>query len=170
MKTLKTKILPGLLFVLASMPFLFTSCSEEVYDLRDEITGQYNYTLKVYVDDGTDLVYVGDQNDNYDIEGTMRVVKNPGEMGVLDFYDGNVIMFQGFNIKDAGNAIVFDIPDQDGWIGPTKVLIAGYHYWDVEDKSYDGAFLVADKSVEIAFTARIQNVDTGLVMVLTASR
>jgi hypothetical protein len=50
------------------------------------------------------------------------------------------------------------------------VLIAGYHYWDVEDKSYDGAFLVEDKSIEIAFTARIQNVDTGLVMVLTAYR
>lgn len=170
MKTNKPRILNGLLIVLATLPFLFTSCTEDDYDLRDEITGQYSYVLKMYVDDGKDLVYVGDQNDNYDIEGTMRVVKNSGDLGVLDFFDGNILMFQGFNIKDAGNAIVFDIPDQDGWIGPTKVLIAGYHYWDVEDKSYDGAFLVEDKSIEIAFTARIQNVDTGLVMVLTAYR
>jgi hypothetical protein len=139
-------------------------------DLRDEVVGQYGYLLKVYVDDGNDLVYVGDQNDNYDIEGTMRVVKSREDPGVLDFYDGNVIMFQGMNVMDAGNAIVFDIPDQDAWIGPTKVLIAGYPYWDVESSNYDGAFLYGDKSIEIAFTARIQNVDTGLVMVMTAFR
>lgn len=155
---------------MAALPFLFASCTDEGIDLRDEITGEYNYTVKIYMDDGNDLVYIGDQADNYDIDGTLRVSKNPDDSGVLDFFDGTDRMFQGENVEDAGNAIVFDIPDQEAWIGPTKVLIAGYPYWDVNSLSYDGAFTYQDKSIEIAFTARIQNADTGLVMILRASR
>lgn len=170
MKTFKTKLVPGLFFLVAALPFLFTSCEDDTIDLRDEVIGQYSYTVEMYVKDGNDLVYVGDQGDVYDITGTMRVTKNSGDPGVLDFYDGNVIMFHGTDIKDTGNAIVFDIPDQDAWIGPTKVLISGYSYWDVEDSRYDGAFLYEDESIEIAFSAYIQNADTGLVMVLTAFR
>lgn len=170
MEPLKTKILPGFIVLLASLPMFFTSCTKEGTDLRDEITGQYNYTLKIYTDIGGDLVYIGDQGDNYDLNGTMQVRKNLGDPGVLDFFDGSDLMFQGVNVLHTGNSIVFDIPDQEAWIGPTKVLIAGYKYWDVNASSYDGAFLYGDKSIEIAFTALIMNVDTGLVMVLTASR
>lgn len=170
MKILTTKSLTGLIFLSALLPLLFTSCTKDSTDLRDEIIGQYSYTVKIYKEVGTDLVYVGDQADNYDITGTMRVTKNTSETGVLDFYDGNVIMFRGANVQDAGNAIVFDIDDQDAWIGPTKVLITGYTYWVVNSFLYDGAFLYGDKSVEVAFKAYIQNADTGLVMILTASR
>ncbi|MFA6127638.1 MAG: hypothetical protein WC699_10060 [Bacteroidales bacterium] len=170
MKTLKTKLLPGFLFLLAFLPLLVTSCTEDVPDLRDEIIGQYSYTVEINQQVGNDLVYIGDQGDNYDIKGTMRVTKNTGSLDVLDFYDGNVLMFHGTDVKDAGNAIVFDIPDQEAYIGPTKVLIAGYPYWNVDQSTYDGAFLYEDSSVEIAFTARIQNAETGLVMVLTAFR
>lgn len=170
MKTLKNRLLPGLFLMMAVMPFLFTSCTDDVPDLRDEIVGQYTYTVKIYAQVGIDLVYIGDEGENYDITGTMRVTKNTGDINVLDFYDGNIVMFHGVDVEDAGNAIVFDIPDQDAWIGPTKVLITGYPYWDVDDLNYDGAFIYADKSVEIAFTARIQNAETGLVMILTAVR
>jgi hypothetical protein len=170
MKTQKTKSLPGLFFLAAALTFLFASCTDEGIDLRDEITGEYNYTVKIYMDDGTDLVYIGDQADNSDVTGTMKVVKNADDSRVLDFFDGTDLMFQGENVEDAGNAIVFDIPDQEAWIGPTRVLIAGYPYWDVNSSSYHGAFVYEGKSIEIAFTARIQNVDTGLVMILLASR
>jgi len=170
MKTLKTKILPGFLFLAVALPFIFTSCSKESTDLRDEIVGQYSYTVKIYMDDGSDLVYIGNQADNSDITGTMKVAKNSDDSGVLDFFDGTDLMFQGIDVKDTGNAIVFDIPDQEAYIGPTLVQIAGYKYWDVQSSSYDGAFLYEDNSIEVAFTARIQNVDTGMVMVLTAFR
>lgn len=170
MKTFQTKIFPGFLFLMGVLPFLITSCSDDEPDLRDEITGQYSYILKIYVDDGKDLIYVGDQDDNYDIEGTMRVIKSTDNVLGIDFYDGNIRMFQGVDVQDTGNAIVFNIPDQEGWIGPTQVQVAGYKYWDVESSSFDGAFLYEDESVEIAFTARIMNVDTGLVMILTAFR
>jgi len=171
MKTLKIKILPGIIFLMTALSLIVTSCAKEkILDLRDEITGQYSYTVKIYAEDGTDLVYIGDQGDNYDITGTMKVIKNSADQSTVDFFDGSDLMFQGTNIKDAGNAIVFDIPDQEAYIGPTKVLIAGYRYWDVNSSSYDGAYLYADKSVEIAFTVRIMNADTGLVMILTAFR
>ncbi|MFA5814413.1 MAG: hypothetical protein WC865_02190 [Bacteroidales bacterium] len=170
METLKTKILPGFLFLMAALPFLFTSCTKEETDLRDEITGQYSYTVKIYMEDGADLVYVGDQGNVGDITGTMRVTKNSGDPGVLDFYDGNIVMFHGTNVKDAGNAIVFDIPEQEAWIGPGNVQVVGYNYWDVNSSSYHGAFIYEDDSIEIAFTARIMDVGTGLVMILTAFR
>lgn len=168
MKTLKTRILPGLFVLAASFSLMLSSCGKDEPDIRDEVIGQYGYTLKIYAEDGNDLVYIGDQGDNYDISGTMRVVKNPGDLNVLDFYDGNVLMFHGTNVQDAGNAIVFDVPTQDAWIGPTQVFIDGYTYWDVNDVSYDGAFLYSDNSLEIAFTARIMNAETGLVMILLA--
>jgi hypothetical protein len=170
MTTIKNKFLPGFLFLMAAFPFLFASCTKEGTDLRDEITGQYSYTLKLYVEDGIDLVYVGDQADHSDITGTMQVSKNSEDPGVVDFFDGSDLMFQGINVKDAGNAIVFDIPEQEAFIGPTLVQIAGYKYWDVDTAKYHGAFLYADNSIEIAFTARIMNVATGMVMILTAFR
>lgn len=170
MNTFKIKILPGLLLLVAAVPLLFTACTDENNDLRDEIIGQYDYTVKIYAEDGPDLVYLGDDDDNYNISGTMRVTKDAGDPDGLDFYDGNIIMFYGTNVMDAGNAIVFDVPDQEAYIGPTKVLIAGYQYWDVNSSTYDGAFIYNDESVEVAFTARIQNADTGLVMILTAFR
>ena len=170
MKTFKNNILPGFLILLAAIPLLVTSCTKEGTDLRDEITGQYSYTVKIYSVNDSGLVYIGNQGDNYDITGTMKVSKNSGDQSAVDFYDGNVLMFQGVNIKDAGNAIVFDIPSQEAWIGPGNVQVVGYKYWDVNSTSYHGAFLYADKSVEIAFTARVMDVDTGLVMILTALR
>jgi hypothetical protein len=170
MKTLKTKILPGFLILAAALPLLLSSCTKDSTDLRDEIVGQYSYTVKIYMDNGSDLVYIGNQADNSDITGTMKVAKNADDSGVLDFFDGTDLMFQGVDIKDTGNAIVFDIPDQEAFIGPTLVMISGYNYWDVESSSYDGAFIYKDTSIEVAFTARIQKVDTGMVMVLTAFR
>jgi hypothetical protein len=170
MKALKHKILSGMIFLMTAVPLLFTSCSKDETDLRDEIIGQYSYTVKIYTDDGTDLVYAGDQGDVGDITGTMRVIKSSTEPDAIDFYDGNDRMFQGINIKDAGNSIVFDIPSQEAWIGPGNAQIVGYNYWDFNSASYHGAFLYDDRSIEIAFSARIMDVSTGLVMILTAVR
>lgn len=170
MKTLKTRFLPGILILAAALPVLFTSCKKDndLPDLRDEVVGQYSYTLKIYSEVDDDLVYAGNVGDVGDITGTMRVVKNSGEVDVLDFFDGNVLMFQGVNVKDAGNAIVFDVPLQEAWVGPTIVEIVGYDYWDVESTQYHGAFLYDDDSVEVAFSARVMDIGTGLVMILTA--
>jgi hypothetical protein len=159
-----------MILLIAAISLLNTSCSDDSPDLRDEMIGTYDYKVKIYVEDGDDLVYIGDQGDNYDITGTMKVVKNSGDRDAVDFYDGNIIMFQGINIKDAGNAIVFDIPTQEAWIGPGNVQVSGYPYWDVDSSSYDGAFIYSDDSVEIAFSARVMDVNTGLVMILTAFR
>jgi hypothetical protein len=169
MKTMKSGFLSGMVFLVALTPFLFTSCEEESIDLRDEIVGQYSYTVKMYDLIDGELVYLGDQGDLYDIEGTMRVLKNT-DPDVLDFWDGNVLMFHGVDIQDSGNAIVFDIPEQEAWVGPVNVQIAGYDYWEVGNSYRHGAFLYEDSSVEIGFSARIMDVDSGLVMVLLAFR
>jgi hypothetical protein len=170
MKTAKPKIVTGFLLLLTTFPALFVSCSDEGIDLRDQITGQYNYTIKLYVQDGESLVYVGDEGDNYDITGTLQVSKSSQDHNVLDFFDGSDLMFQGIDVKDAGNTIVFNIPEQEAWVGPTKVQISGYKYWKVNSSSYDGAFIYSDKSIEIGFTARIMNAETGYLMIFTALR
>ncbi len=170
MKTLKSTIIPGLLILVTSLPLVFTSCTKETVDLRDEIIGQYDYTVEIYREVGGKLVYAGDEGTVGDIIGTMRVTKSTLYTDGLDFYDGNIVMFEAINLKDVGNAIVFDIPQQEAWVGPGNVQVTGYNYWDVDASSYHGAFLYDDQSVEIAFAARIMDIESGLVMVLTAKR
>ncbi len=168
MKTLKFKFLIHTLILVAILPFALGSCTKDTTDLRDQIIGQYSYTVKIYQQDGPDLVYLGDQADHYDLTGTMRVIKNSSDPTALDFYDGNDLMFQGINVEDAGNAIVFDVPSQQAWIGPGSVQVVGYNYWNVNSSGYHGAFLYDDSSVEIAFTIHVMDVESGLVMVLVA--
>jgi hypothetical protein len=168
MNTLTTKTPAKWLLLLAVLPFLFNSCGKDDYDIRDEVTGYYDYTVELYEMDGNDLVYIGNLGDNYDLTGTMRVGKNSQNSRTLDFYDGDFVMFQGVDVKDAGNAIVFDIPTQEAWIGPGNFQVAGYDYWDVDSSKYHGAFIYQDESIEIAFSARVMDVNTGLVMILTA--
>lgn len=170
MKALNSNAFSRLVFFLPLAVLVLASCENEIADLRDELTGTYKYEVKLYVEDGNDLVYIGNQGNNYDLTGTMRVVKTPGTTDGIDFYDGNVIMFQGIHLEDTGNAIVFDIPEQEAWIGPGSVQIAGYDYWDVGSSSYHGAFLYDGDSFEIAFAAKIMDADTGMVMILTALR
>jgi hypothetical protein len=168
MTTQKHNILPVILLLAVTLFSLLTSCSDDSPDLRDKITGNYSYTVKIYIQDGDSLIYMGNKENYYDITGTMKVRKNSGDDDALDFYDGDIVMFNGINLRDAGNVIVFDVPDQEAWIGPANVQIVGYNYWDFNSESYHGAFIYDDKSVEIAFTARVMDVDTGLVMILTA--
>ena len=169
MKT-RFKLIAGRYFLLlAAFTLLLVSCTDEETDLRDKITGQYAYTVKIYKSEGSALVYLGDVGDNYDITGTMRVIKSSTLPGGLDFYDGNDLMFQGTDVQDAENAIVFDIPSQEAWIGPGNVQISGFAYWEIGRENYHGAFLYDDGSIEIAFSASIMDVDTGLVMILIAT-
>jgi len=170
MKTLKNRFAAGLILLIALAPFAFTGCTNDNPDLRDEIVGEYDYLVKIYsiAPDGT-LVYLGNQGDNYDIEGTMRITKGAG-IDMLDFWDGNVRMFYAENLIDKGDAIVFDVLRQEGWIGPVNVQISGFDEIQSGSSLYHGAFFFDDESVEIGFSARVMDVDTGLVMVLTAYR
>jgi len=89
---------------------------------------------------------------------------------MIDFYEDDELLFQGEHIRDAGNAIVFDVPLQEGWVGPLPVQVSGYDYWEVDGSMYHGAYLTQDQQVEIGFSAYIMDVDSGLIMVLTADR
>ena len=75
MKSKKIRILPFIL-LLASTSLLITSCSKDSTDLREQIIGQYSYTVEVYKVVDSKLVYVGDQGTVGDITGTMRVAKS----------------------------------------------------------------------------------------------
>ena len=171
---MKTRIhlrLAGFILMAAAGILALPSCSDDIRpDLRDEITGTYQYRIQIFdlVDD--ELIYLGDRPGLYDVTGTMLVRKNLTYSDMLDFFDGNILMFQGEKVREAGNAIVFDIPVQEGWVGPLPIQVAGYDYWQVNSKDYHGAYLYRDETVEIGFSAYVMDVNSGLVMVLTARR
>lgn len=168
---LNRKFSPVVLLLFGTILLSLNSC-EEGYspDLRDELVGYYDYTVQVYDLIDGEMVYLGDQPGLYDVTGEMRVRKNYQYTDMIDFYDGEELMFQGENVRDAGNAIVFDIPLQEGWIGPLPLQVAGYDYWEVNSQMYHGAYFFNDESIEIGFSAYVMDVNSGLVMVLTAFR
>ena len=171
MKTKFFSRLASYLVVAAIAITALPSCSDDLRpDLRDEITGTYDYRIKIFDLVDNELIYLGDQPDLYDVTGTMVVRKNTTYSDMLDFFDGNILMFQGEKVRDAGNAIVFDIPMQEGWVGPLPVQVSGYDYWEVNAREYHGAYLFNGETIEIGFSAYIMDVNSGLVMVLSAHR
>lgn len=159
-----------LLLILTILPFtmLFSSCEEISVDLRNELLGEYDFEIKAFLDDGDQLNYIGDENGLYDITGTTQVRKNDQYDDVIDFYDGGVFLFSGERIRKTENSIVFDIPEQEFWLGAIPVTLRGLNYWDIDDQSYHGAYLYADKSVEIAFAAEVMDVSSDLVLLFIA--
>jgi len=159
-----------LLLILTILPFtmLFSSCEVVSFDLRNELVGSYDFEIKAYIDDGEQLIYIGDENGLYDITGTTQVLKNPQYSDVIDFYDGGELLFQGERIRETDNSIVFDIPIQEFWLGAIPVTLRGINYWDVGDESYHGAYIFNDESVEIAFAAEVMDVSSDLVLLFIA--
>ncbi|MCD6346068.1 MAG: hypothetical protein J7L96_01475 [Bacteroidales bacterium] len=168
MKTTRNQIVKLLLLSLIPLPFLFTSCEESSYELRDEIIGSYDYELKAYIDDGESLTYIGDDEGLYDATGTVQARKNMEYSDMIDFYDGSDLLFQCERIRETDNSIVFDIPPQEFWLGAIPVTVRGIKYWDVGNDSYHGAYLYNDDSVEIAFAAEVMDVSSDLVLLFIA--
>ncbi len=157
-----------LIFAILPLSMLFPSCEDSTYDLRDEIVGSYNYEIKAYIDNGHELVYIGDEDGLYDVTGTAQVRKNAQYGDVIDFYDGADFLFQGEKLRETDNSLVFDIPVQEFWLGAIPVTLRGKNYWDVGDSSYHGAYLLNDESVEIAFAAEVMDVSSDLVLLFIA--
>lgn len=159
-----------LLLILTILPFtmLFSSCEEISFDLRNELVGNYDFEIKAYIDDGDQLIYIGDENGLYDVTGTTQVRKNAQFSDVIDFYDGSDFLFSGERIRETDNSIVFDIPVQEFWLGAIPVTLRGISYWDVGDESYHGAYIYGDESVEIAFAAEVMDVSSDLVLLFIA--
>lgn len=130
--------------------FFASSCKEDdvVVDLRDNVVGTYNYNLKSYVFDGTNLTYLGADTDE---TGTMIVKKNATNAATLDFFEGAELQFQGNKIQEASNAVAFDIPSQTMTKDGITVDIRGFEYWDLGGTKYHGAYVTADKQISAAF-------------------
>jgi len=157
------KVLFFLFLVVSTI--LMSSCSKkDDADIRDDVTGTYNYTLKMYNLVGGTATYLGA---SYDGTGTMIVKKNESNSTTLDFFEGGELAFQGTKIVAAGNGIAFDIPSQTIKEGTDTYSITGYNYWDLGGTKYNGAYIAANKKVQVAFqyTETVNNVQVTLIMV-----
>jgi len=167
MKTSR-KSLRKLLPLLLLPSLLFVSCEQDNLDLRDDLVGTYDFTIKAYINTGNDLEYIGDQDDLYDVTGTVQVRKSTEYGDMVDFYDNGNLMFQGMNVRETDNSIVFDLPVQEFWLGSIPVTVRGFDYWNVENRSYHGAYLYNDESIEIGLAAEVMDVSSDLVLVFLA--
>lgn len=165
-----SKQIGRLLLVLTIIPasMLFSSCEDSNYDLRNELVGSYEYEIKAYIDNGDELIYIGNDEGHYDITGTTQVRKSTQYSDVIEFYDGVNFLFEGERIRETDNSIVFDIPNQEFWLGAVPVTLRGLDYWNVGANSYHGAYLYNDESVEIAFAAEVMDVSSDLVLLFIA--
>ncbi len=168
MKTRKNygKLLP--LLSLTIIAVLFSSCEESHFDVRDHIVGTYDYELKAYIDNGDELVYIGDEEGLYDVTGTCQVRKSADYGDVIAFWDGAEFLFEAQNVRETDNSIVFDMALQEYWLGAIPVTVRGIDYWDVGSSRYHGAYLYHDESVEIALAAEVMDVSTDLVLLFIA--
>ncbi len=157
-----------LLSSVLSLIVIFSSCEAVKSDLRNELVGTYSFEIKAYIDNGEELVYIGDENGLYDITGTTQVNKSSEYDDVIDFYDDGDFLFSGERIRETENSIVFDIPAQEFWLGAVPVTLRGIDYWDIGEESYHGAYLYQDESMEIAFAAEVMDVGSDLVLLFIA--
>ncbi len=158
------------LFLMVSSTIFMSSCSkDEAADIRDNVAGTFNYNMKLYTLDGTTLTYFGS---TYDETGTMIVKKNESNSTTIDFYEGGVLEFQGTKIASASNGLVFDIPSQQRTDDGVTYTMSGYSYWDLAGTKYHGAYLTANKKVQIAFqfNATIDNVQYTFVAVYEGTK
>jgi len=152
------------------LPFVLQSCEEGSFDLRDQMTGLYEYRLEAYIDDGEELIYIGDQPGHYDVTGVAELRKSFDFVDVIEFWEGSDYLFEGINLRENNNTITFDIPLQEFWLGPVPVTVQGYDYWNVDNIPYHGAYLFGDQRVEIGFAVEVMDVSNDLVLLFTAWR
>lgn len=170
MKTKGIRPLKHLVLSILVLPLVLISCEEDSYDLRNEMLGLYEYELKAYIDNGEELVYIGDEPGHYDVTGIVEIRKNPDFNDMIDFWEGPDLLFQGVNIRENDNTITFDIPIQEFWAGPVPVTVRGFDYWYVNNTPYHGAFIYGDNSVEVGFAAEVMDVESDLVLLFFAYR
>jgi len=135
-----------------ALGFTFSSCSddEENADIRDNVVGTYNFTVKSYTIENEELVLQGEDT------GSLTVKKNEGNATTIDFYDGADLMFQGNKIVEAANGLAFDIPSQSYSADGVTVTMVGFDYWDLGGTTYQGAYLTATKKMQFAFVFSIE--------------
>ena len=120
---------------------LFSSCEEGNFDVRDHIVGNYDFELKAYIDNGDELIYIGDDEDLYDVTGTCQARKSLDYGDVIEFWDGDEFLFEGQNVRETDNSIVFDMALQEYWLGAIPVTVRGIEYWEVSQLVWHQIFL-----------------------------
>lgn len=170
---MKTKNVPFGKYLALSillLPFVLVSCEEGSFDRRDQMLGFYEYRLEAYIDDGEELIYIGDEPGHYDVTGVAELRKSIEFVDVIEFWEGSDFLFEGVNLRQNDNTITFDIPLQEFWLGPVPVTVQGYDYWNVANTPYHGAYLYGDQSFEVGFAVEVMDVSNDMVLLFTAWR
>lgn len=125
------------------LPVLFVSCKEEDEkpDPASQVSGTYNYKLEIYIENGSQLEYLGSQ---FDDSGTVTVSKTSSGIEVKE--DGEVLLTAS-DLKAAAKDIVFDIETQTVNVDGEDVVVRGYDGVEKEGVKYNGIYESASRKL-----------------------
>ncbi len=127
---------------------LLSSCSkdEEPKDIRDTLSGTYDYRIKLYEVQQDNIVYLGS---DFDEVGTMTTKKQSGTIydDVLRFEDGNRQLFTTYDFEENSDGIGFSIVSYTRVIEARVSSFEGVENISLNGVDYHGAYFYTDKKV-----------------------
>ena len=118
------------------LPVLFFSCNDEDEkpDLGTQVSGTYGYKLEMYIENGSQLQYLGTEFDDI---GTATVSKtNSG----IEMKENGGVLLTATDLRAAGNGVVFDIETQTVNVDGRNVTLRGYDGVEMEGEKYNGMY------------------------------
>jgi hypothetical protein len=138
------------LIVLIGLISLFSACSEDEPEpeLVAQAVGTYNYEVKGYYYNGTNLQYLSD----FDDSGTAILEKTSTG---FDLKEGGTVEFKGSKLAKAGNGFTFDIETQTVTEDGQSMTIEGFDNVTLNSIKYHGAFDSSDKTLVAYFQTQV---------------
>ena len=139
MRHLHIKSLAGIL----ALPLFFISCNDEDEkpDLATQVSGTYNYKLEVYIENGSQLEYLGT---DFDDTGTAIVSKTSSG---IEMKEGGEVLLTGSNLAASRDGVVFHIETQTIEVDGQEVVVRGYNGVDMEGEKYNAIYESSPKEL-----------------------
>ncbi len=116
-----------------SAVLIFSGCSEDdPVDVRDQAMGTYNYTMDIYVLNGSSLIPL-------ELQETGTVIASKTAQG-FEVKEGGEIAFVGSKIAEASNGFTFDIETQTVDVDGQTVTVEGYDGVELGSVKYNGFY------------------------------
>jgi hypothetical protein len=131
------------LLVALTVPLLLSSCKDEdeQIDLGAQVSGTYDYKIELYVENGSQLEYMGT---DYDQIGTAVVSKTSTG---IEMKEGGEVQLRASKLTAASNGVTFDIESQVVNVDGQDIIVEGYDGVDLSGVRYNGLYETASREL-----------------------
>lgn len=163
MKTIK-----GIFYTLLLAAVFISSCSKDKKsDIRDQATGNYNYSIKSY------FLSAGEYTDTgIPYTGTFVIKKSDSDDKAIEFWESDKLYFEANNIEEADQGFTFNLPNQtisltmSGFTIPLPTV--GHNYFPINGTKHQGYYETSYKKINAALSASF--LGTELVFQITGTK